>query len=338
VFSPNSDGLYDSLTFSLDAAPTDGIDNWKASIRASGGSEIAAFSGAGRPPATLIWDGSAAGRSAADGEYTAVLQVEYLKGNVSEARSGRFAVDTRGPALTLRVTPKPFSPDGDGTDDIATLAIGATDATSIGGYRVDILDPAGNAFRRFSGSGSPITHIEWNGRSESGELVQSASDYGIEYSVWDAVGNSSVVRDELPIDILVIREGDRLRIVISSIYFEPFTTNYLNVPAAEAAQNIATLDRLAVVLKKYPDYRIRAEGHAVRIYWNNPVRGATEEAEVLAPLSLERAEVIREALIERGVRAERITASGFGGTRPVVPHSDLDNRWKNRRVEFILLK
>ena len=29
---------------------------------------------------------------------------------------------------------------------------------------------------------------------------------------------------------------------------------------------------------------------------------------------------------------------GLGGTEPVVPFSDLKNRWKNRRVEFILIK
>lgn len=32
------------------------------------------------------------------------------------------------------------------------------------------------------------------------------------------------------------------------------------------------------------------------------------------------------------------TTIGYGGNRPIVPHSDLDNRWKNRRVEFILIK
>jgi flagellar motor protein MotB len=29
---------------------------------------------------------------------------------------------------------------------------------------------------------------------------------------------------------------------------------------------------------------------------------------------------------------------GVGGKDPLVPHSDLENRWKNRRVEFILEK
>ena len=54
------------------------------------------------------------------------------------------------------------------------------------------------------------------------------------------------------------------------------------------------------------------------------------------PLSKERANAVRDALIARGIAAGRMKTEGFGGYRPVVPHSDLQNRWKSRRVEFIL--
>ncbi len=51
-----------------------------------------------------------------------------------------------------------------------------------------------------------------------------------------------------------------------------------------------------------------------------------------------RADAIRDALVERGIEARRMTTVGIGGSQPVVPHGDLDNRWKNRRVEFILVR
>ena len=54
------------------------------------------------------------------------------------------------------------------------------------------------------------------------------------------------------------------------------------------------------------------------------------------PLSRARAQVLRDALIERGVDPARMTTVGHGGSRPVVPHWDLEERWKNRRVEFVL--
>jgi outer membrane protein OmpA-like peptidoglycan-associated protein len=80
------------------------------------------------------------------------------------------------------------------------------------------------------------------------------------------------------------------------------------------------------------------EGHAVMIYWDQPAKAKVEQEEVLLPLSQERARVIKDALVQRGVRADRMSTAGYGGLYPVVPHGDLDNRWKSRRVEFILIK
>jgi len=98
------------------------------------------------------------------------------------------------------------------------------------------------------------------------------------------------------------------------------------------------MDRLSEILKKYQGYKIQLEGHAVMIYWDQPARAITEQEEVLLPLSRERAKAIKDALVQRGVRADRMSTTGYGGQFPVVPHGDLDNRWKNRRVEFILIK
>ena len=42
------------------------------------------------------------------------------------------------------------------------------------------------------------------------------------------------------------------------------------------------------------------------------------------------------ALVQRGLESWRISTVGLGGSIPVVPFGDLENRWKNRRVEFVL--
>jgi outer membrane protein OmpA-like peptidoglycan-associated protein len=44
------------------------------------------------------------------------------------------------------------------------------------------------------------------------------------------------------------------------------------------------------------------------------------------------------ALVERGIEKNRLEAKGLGGREPLVPHTDEANRWKNRRVEFILMR
>jgi outer membrane protein OmpA-like peptidoglycan-associated protein len=154
--------------------------------------------------------------------------------------------------------------------------------------------------------------------------------------MWDALGNISTVGASIPVDILVYRDGDQIKIRISAITFLPFSANYVDVPPAQRERNLQTLDRLAEILNRFPSYRIGVQGHAVQIYWNDPIRGRTEQEQVLIPLSTARAEAIREALIARGVSAGRLTSSGVGAAQPLVPNSDLENRWINRRVEFTL--
>jgi len=55
-------------------------------------------------------------------------------------------------------------------------------------------------------------------------------------------------------------------------------------------------------------------------------------------LSEKRAITVLKYLTSLGIPASRMDSDGMGGKEPLVPHSDLENRWKNRRVEFILWK
>ncbi len=336
-FSPNGDGLEDAVRVGLSASISDGIESWSVSVVTTGDRNLGAVaSGRGDLPAEIDWDGSAAGVALADGQYALELSVEYEKGNVSTALSPFVRIDTQGPVIALRTSPALFSPDGDGVDDTLTITLGIADPSPIQRWDATIYDPQGARFIGWSGAGTPPATIRWNGLSDTGELVQSAEDYRLVVNAVDAVYNASVADTVVPIDILVIREGDRLRIRISSIYFVPFTADYTNLEPEQAVRNLQTLDRLAVVLAKYPQHSISVEGHAVSLLWYDRVRAAREQEEVLLPLSIARAEAIRTALVQRGVAATRMRTNGYGGSVPVVPHGDEANRWKNRRVEFVL--
>jgi outer membrane protein OmpA-like peptidoglycan-associated protein len=54
------------------------------------------------------------------------------------------------------------------------------------------------------------------------------------------------------------------------------------------------------------------------------------------PLSRSRAEVVRKALVARGVPAERVAASGRGKREPAVPGADGVAEPRNRRVEILV--
>jgi outer membrane protein OmpA-like peptidoglycan-associated protein len=89
---------------------------------------------------------------------------------------------------------------------------------------------------------------------------------------------------------------------------------------------------------KYNSYRIIVEGHAVSLNWENKAAAEREQRDILVPLSRSRAQTVVNELVARGVPSNRMIAEGIGGADPIVPHGDLEERWRNRRVEFYLEK
>jgi OOP family OmpA-OmpF porin len=85
-----------------------------------------------------------------------------------------------------------------------------------------------------------------------------------------------------------------------------------------------TLDELAQIAGACPDLRIDIEGHT-------DAEGTPERNK---RLSERRARSVVEYLRKAGVPAERLTAAGYGETRPVAPNDTIENRAKNRRIEF----
>jgi len=102
--------------------------------------------------------------------------------------------------------------------------------------------------------------------------------------------------------------------------------------------NKKVLGRLVTLFARFPDYSIVVEGHANSLYWQNADAFSAEQKNELVPLSQSRAESVRKALVSLGIASGRIKALGVGGTEPIVAFSDTHNAWKNRRVEFILVK
>ena len=177
------------------------------------------------------------------------------------------------------------------------------------------------------------------------ERVQSAMDYPYSFTVTDNLGMTSKVQGKIPVDVLVIREGNVLKMAVPSIIFESDAANFQTanskLSAEQAAKNVEILNRIAEILKKFSDYKITIQGHANRVSDNldeETVDNMREWGRALGPLSRERAEAIRDYLVKKGVSRSSITTEGLGGTKPVVNPKDADNNWKNRRVEFILVK
>lgn len=342
AISPNGDGKRDSVRINLYKNLSEGIWNWSLTIFDAQNRAVRDLARLSRAemPSYVVWDGKLNNGSVRDGEYKAELVINYEKGNAVRTQSATaITVDTSPPEFVFSIRPSPFSPDDDGVDDRVSLSfVNVNDASSIESWSIEVFDPKGKLFFDASGRGTPSRAVVWNGNSKSGELVQAAEDYPVIVKMQDSLGNAVQKRDNIPVDILVFRDGENYKIRISSIQFAPDSPDFREFDEEKAEKNMKTLTRLAEILKKFAAYQIRIEGHAVSVFWADEERAKKEEEEELKPLSKARAEAVKETLVELGIDRNRITTVGMGGTQPVVPHGDLENRWKSRRVEFILIK
>ena len=85
------------------------------------------------------------------------------------------------------------------------------------------------------------------------------------------------------------------------------------------------LDDIATALKNYPEWSLRIVGHT----------DATGDPAHNLALSLDRANTIQAALIERGIDRGRLATGGLGENQPVASDSTPDGRALNRRVELL---
>ena len=74
--------------------------------------------------------------------------------------------------------------------------------------------------------------------------------------------------------------------------------------------------------------RIQIEGHT----------DATGDDAFNQQLSLQRAQTVGQALIQRGVKSERLSMKGLGRSQPLANNETEEGRARNRRVEFRVLE
>ncbi|MBN2034768.1 MAG: OmpA family protein [Deltaproteobacteria bacterium] len=90
----------------------------------------------------------------------------------------------------------------------------------------------------------------------------------------------------------------------------------------------STIDNLAEFLTKYPDRKVRIEGHT----------DSTGSAALNLDLSERRAEAVKTALLRRGISFDRIDTVGLGQSLPIASNDTASGRQQNRRVEITILE
>ena len=96
-----------------------------------------------------------------------------------------------------------------------------------------------------------------------------------------------------------------------------------------APESHQLLDEVANVLRQHPEVtKVEIQGHTDN-------RGSRETN---LSLSDARARAVAAYLVSEGIRADRLTAKGYGSLKPRAPNITSSGRAKNRRVEFHILE
>jgi outer membrane protein OmpA-like peptidoglycan-associated protein len=135
-----------------------------------------------------------------------------------------------------------------------------------------------------------------------------------------------VAREETSVQIRILPRPTRPRVVVKKGEISLRRQVSFATGSDEILPNSEPLLlEVADALLRNPDIaRVEVQGHTDN-------RGGPA---VNMKLSQQRAESVVRWLVQHGVASERLTAKGYGSTRPVAPNITAYNRARNRRVQF----
>jgi OmpA-OmpF porin, OOP family len=151
-----------------------------------------------------------------------------------------------------------------------------------------------------------------------GIRAEAAGYYAISdnLSALDTMNDLHVTRD---LELAPIEIGQVIR--LNNVFFD------LNMTILRP-ESYPELDRVVKLLKENNEISIAISGHTDNI-------GSDEEN---MTLSMGRATAVRDYVIHAGIDSSRVTATGFGKTKPIATNDTEEGRQQNRRVEFAIVK
>jgi len=131
-------------------------------------------------------------------------------------------------------------------------------------------------------------------------------------------GNSVILRNDIRVKGPDIREL-LARIDLAAIRFRSNSSEL-------DADSIGILDQVADALLQVPDAEVAISGHT----------DSTGNNQRNLVLSAERADRVKNFLIDRGVSGGRMTSQGYGSSQPIASNETITGRALNRRIDFAL--
>ena len=128
----------------------------------------------------------------------------------------------------------------------------------------------------------------------------------------------AIAEDAIPLYDRLMAEG---KLVVQDINFK--VNSYLI-----EIESYPILDMIAKMLSEHPDLKLSIEGHT-----DSDGSDSSNQK-----LSEQRAKSVKSYLVEKSIDAFRLGYRGFGETNPLAIGNTLEDKAKNRRVEFVIVE
>jgi outer membrane protein OmpA-like peptidoglycan-associated protein len=130
------------------------------------------------------------------------------------------------------------------------------------------------------------------------------------------LGTTAINRD---FNLIPLEVGATVQ--LQNVLFERGTTSMIGSSTDD-------LEEVISLMQENPNMEIELSGHTDN----------TGRPDLNLLLSQDRADAVKKYLVEQGIAAGRVIAKGYGGSRPIASNAVEEERRKNRRVEFTIIK
>ena len=145
-----------------------------------------------------------------------------------------------------------------------------------------------------------------------------------------AIGVGGIGSNDGPLILSNVRiaEGAGMNMLGKKFTDTKIVTHGINFDVNKAIikpESMGTLNSIVQILKDNPDIKFEIGGHT----------DSDGDDALNLKLSQARADAVRTQLISMGIDASRLTAKGFGKTKPISDNTTPEGKANNRRVEFV---
>jgi OmpA-OmpF porin, OOP family len=147
---------------------------------------------------------------------------------------------------------------------------------------------------------------------------------------YDNITFAGIGSEENPIIFKNVRiaSGGNMNMIGKKFTEAKIVTHGINFDVNKATikpESMGTLNMIMQVLKDNPEIKFEVGGHT----------DADGADDYNLTLSQQRADAVKDQLIKSGIDAARLTAKGYGETKPISDNTSPEGKANNRRVEFV---